>query len=144
MEERAIIMSDFFYSNDNPEVEIMEMASRRATLFVSLTHTAAQVYGVTSPTIERRNDAYYLYSEGFCELVEKVFLHPINILCVWAHYGAGFYHALKGESFNWHWRGGNYEELDVSEVVEIAPYGGGRVSELPRSGRIVGPYRTAP
>ena len=122
----------------------MEMASRRATLFVSLTHTAAQVYEVASPTIERRNDAYYLHPEGFCELVEKVFLHPINILCAWAHYGAGFYHALKGQSFTWYWSGGIYEERNVSELTEIVPYGGGRISDLPPSGKIIGPYRPSP
>lgn len=133
-------MSDFFYSIENPEVEIGDMASRRATLFVSLTYIAAGVYGVTAPTIERKDDAYWLHPEGFCELVEKVFLWPSDILCVWAHYAAGFYHALKGEYFTWYWLQGKYEESGASDLIEIIPYGGGARSELRPSGKTIGPH----
>lgn len=115
-------MSIFFHPVDEPTVTLFEMANKRALLFVALTETAAQAYGVNSPVIEKKDDAYWIHPAAFCEVVDKVFDHPINLLTVWAKYAAGMYEVFVGERRKWQWAGGQFEEGLLNELKTIEPY----------------------
>lgn len=92
-------MSEIFTAAHNPEIFLYQMANRRATVFVRLTHLAAQIYGVTEEVIIRREDQFQVNAGPFFTLVERAFEHPTDLLYVWASYAAGIYETLKGRSW---------------------------------------------
>lgn len=133
-------MSDSFYKLGDQSTQLAHMASRRATLFVTLTETAARIYNVREPVIINYDAAYHVYTERMCELVEKVFANPIDILSVWATYAAGMYDILKGEQHIWLWSRGHIEWMPPDEVKELCPVRYADSPQAPPGNKKIGPH----
>ena len=133
-------MSEFFTAVHDPQIVLFQMANRRAAIFVALTNVAAQLYSVTDVVISKQEDEFRVHAEPFCDLVERVFEQPINLLYVWATYAAGFYEALKGEQCIWIWGGGvpGVKLQGQAMPIEAQHYGDAPKAIL--TNKIIGPH----
>ena len=132
-------MGYFFTPADDYEIIIFQMANRRATLFVSLTQTAAQIYEVEGPVIELIEDRFRVHTTPFCLVVERAFELPINLLYVWASYAAGFYEALRGEQIRWFWGGGTVGLDFQNQAIPIEAQRFYDAPQAQRSDKVIGP-----
>lgn len=122
-------MSEIFLSGDSQDVFIGEMSSRRARLFVALTEAATSIYKVEGVTVERIENAYFIHPKSFCDLVDKVFEWPIDLLYTWSYYAAGFYENIQGETQIWEWRAGTGKREHHNLAIVIQPVKWAKESE---------------